>query len=224
MRNGAPTALNPLLVKLARLNHAGHPRVNSFASNGPIFSSFSSFERRRHSIAELPPLFEGKGNTCPRRLSVVPKACVLVGQVFRGTLWVRRIVNPPAARGRTRPSRGESPTPSAASPLCGAGAFAQCHLNKPGVVRRKKCACARSVERPFRLPRRRPCRRSSGNAGRHPGAIQAKRRLHGAPRTTRNCNPAEFMARRGRRWPRPAVQADFPTIHSGHRSGLFKWH
>ena len=28
---------------------------------------------------------------------------------------------------------------------------------------------ARSVERPFRLPRRRPCRRSSGNAGRNTG-------------------------------------------------------
>jgi hypothetical protein len=60
MRNGVPTTLNPLLIKLARLNHAGHPRVNSFAPNGPIFSSL---ERNGHGIANLPPLFEGKGNT-----------------------------------------------------------------------------------------------------------------------------------------------------------------
>src|ERR1035441_4254547 len=31
-------------------------------------------------------------------------------------------------------------------------------------------------------------------------------------------------ARRGRRGRRPAVQGDRPTIYSGHRSGLFKWH
>jgi hypothetical protein len=49
-----------LLIKLVRLNHAGHPRVNGFAPNGPIFSSL---EGNRHRIAELPPLFEGKGNT-----------------------------------------------------------------------------------------------------------------------------------------------------------------
>jgi hypothetical protein len=38
----------------------------------------------------------------------------IVGQVFRGTPWVRRIVNPPAALVRARHGLGESPTPFAA--------------------------------------------------------------------------------------------------------------
>jgi hypothetical protein len=33
----------------------------------------------------------------------------------------------------------------------------------------KQASCGAAVERPFRLPRRRPCRRSSGNAGRNTG-------------------------------------------------------
>ena len=74
--------------------------------------------------------------------------------------------------------------------FCGAGAFAQCYLNKPRVVRRKKCACARRVERPLRLPRRRPCRRYSGNADRNTGMAGETP----APQC-RNCNAAEFVGR-----------------------------
>src|SRR5450759_2760734 len=43
----------------------------------------------------------------PRRISE-SKLRVLVGQVVRGTLWVRRIVNPPAALGRAAATFGES--------------------------------------------------------------------------------------------------------------------
>src|ERR1035437_7252049 len=43
----------------------------------------------------------------PRRISE-SRLWVLVGQVVRGALWVRRIVNPPAALGRAAATFGES--------------------------------------------------------------------------------------------------------------------
>jgi hypothetical protein len=59
-------------------------------------------------------------NSANRSLIAGLRLCTIVGQVFN----LRRIVNPPAALLRARPALGESPTPFAALPLCGAGASA----------------------------------------------------------------------------------------------------
>jgi hypothetical protein len=74
--------------------------------------------------------------TTIHRILRVPRR--IVGQVFRGTPWVRRIVNPPAARGRARPGLGESPPPFPALP-CGAQPGERCLGKEPlrlGVVER----------------------------------------------------------------------------------------
>ena len=58
------------------------------------------------------------GNGGWRRLYYSPR---IVGQVFRGTLWVRRIVNPPAPLARARRYRGGSPPLVAACRYAGLG-------------------------------------------------------------------------------------------------------
>ena len=177
-------------TRIAKIRFTGlssASRTRRFSGAGPAIAGIATSLAQISRPSPVPPYFRVvESSSCSKGAKM---ACCFAGRT------------PTPVSATTNSSLGNRVSPDSsrtATRISLAGGSAQCHLNKPGMVRRKKCACARSVERPFRLPRRRPCRRSSGNAGRNTGMAGET--------------------------PAPRCAADRPTIYSGHRSGLFKWH